>query len=60
LSAIKSGNIYTNSEWFNSNICTNPSESTVLNDEDFKKRAYSWRGKNTILRNIRIIEGNKK
>jgi epoxyqueuosine reductase QueG len=60
LSAIKSGNIYTNSEWFNSNICTNPSESTVLNDEDFKKRAYSWRGKDTILRNIRIIEGNKK
>lgn len=58
LNAIKSGTIYTKSEWFNSNICAHPSESTVLNDSDFKKRAYSWRGKETILRNIDIIKGD--
>ena len=57
--AIRRGTIYTNSEWFNTNICSRPSESTVNDDNDFKNRAYSWRGKDTILRNLRIINSKK-
>lgn len=55
--AIKNGTIYTNSDWFCSNICSTPSESTVNDEQDFSNRAYSWRGKQTILRNIKIING---
>ena len=58
--AIKNGTIYTNAKWFNSNICALPSDSSLNDEDDFKKRAYSWRGKSTVLRNIKIIIGNSK
>ncbi len=58
--AINNGTIYTKSDWFNNNICSNPNKETIADDSDFKNRAYSWRGKETILRNIRIIKGDKK
>lgn len=58
--AIKKGTIYTKSDWFNSNLCLYPNESTVSDNSDFQNRAYSWRGKETILRNIKIINGEKE
>lgn len=56
--AKSSGTIYTNNEWFTQNVVLTPSEESLENDEDFKSRAYSWRGKPTILRNIKIIKKN--
>lgn len=53
--AIKSGEIYTESKWFNNKVISNPNELSVNDEDDFKLRAYSWRGKNTILRNINIL-----
>ena len=58
IEAKEKGTLYTDSEWFNNNICTTPTLSTVANDTDFSMRAYSWRGKDTILRNIKILNGN--
>ena len=52
--AISEKSIYTNSSWFNSNIITEPTEITISDAVDFSNRAYSWRGKQTILRNISI------
>lgn len=31
-----------------------------MSDEDFAARAYSWRGKNTVLRNLEIIRNGEK
>ena len=58
--AIKNGTIYTNADWFNNNICSSPNVDSVSDSNDFEKRAYSWRGKDTILRNINIINGENK
>ena len=59
INAIKRGTIYSKSEWFNNNICAIPTEETISDESDFAKRAYSWRGKDTILRNIKILNGDK-
>ncbi len=53
--AISAGTIYTDSEWFNSNIISSPNEKTVSDTADFSMRAYSWRGKHTILRNVSLF-----
>ncbi len=53
--AIKSGSIYTNIKWFNTKVNKNPCAESINEEEDFKLRAYSWRGKDTILRNINIL-----
>lgn len=31
-----------------------------INDSDFSERAYSWRGRDTVLRNLRIFEDKNK
>lgn len=31
-----------------------------MSDDEFASRAYSWRGKNTIKRNLKILEGKEK
>ncbi|MGM9642854.1 MAG: 4Fe-4S double cluster binding domain-containing protein, partial [Eubacteriales bacterium] len=54
--AKSSGTIYTKNEWFTKDVILTPSEESLDNDEDFNNRAYSWRGKTTILRNINIIK----
>ena len=59
ISAIKNGSIYSNIDWFNTNVCPEPTLESISDDSDFTKRAYSWRGKNTILRNIKILNGDK-
>lgn len=32
----------------------------AMNDEEFKKRAFSWRGRKTVLRNTKLYEREKK
>jgi epoxyqueuosine reductase len=54
--AISTKDIYTDSTWFNSNIIAFPNEQTVADSDDFLMRAYSWRGKQTILRNISLLD----
>ena len=58
--AIESGTIYTDSSWFNSHILLTPSEQTINNSEDFALRAYSWRGPQTILRNLKLINDKEE
>ena len=58
--ALKTRTIYSELEWFNTNIILEPDSESVNNEADFAKRAYSWRGKNTILRNINILNGKKR
>lgn len=53
--AISSKTIYTDSNWFNSNVIAFPNENTLADTADFTKRAYSWRGKQTIMRNISLL-----
>lgn len=55
LNAISKNTIYSDSTWFNSDIISTPNETTVADTDDFKMRAYSWRGPQTILRNISIL-----
>jgi epoxyqueuosine reductase QueG len=60
-SAISSGTIYTNIDFFKENRIARPTAEIVENmdSEEFKKRAYSWRGKNPIIRNLRILENKE-
>ncbi len=59
IAAKTSGSIYTDTEWFNGNIVANPDPETVNDEKDFINRAYSWRGKSVILRNIEILNKNR-
>lgn len=61
LRAIKNGTIYTEIEFFKKDLAPNLSVGLIekMDDEEFSKRAYSWRKKNTILRNLKIINNNK-
>ncbi len=54
------GTIYTDSCWFNSNVLEYPSAESIEDESDFKSRAYSWRGKVTISRNLNIIYPEKR
>jgi epoxyqueuosine reductase len=60
--AITKGTIFTSVPFFNTDIIPYLSAETVKNmsDEDFSARAYSWRGKETILRNLEIFEAFAK
>lgn len=59
--AIKNGTIYTNVEFFKSNRTQYITKELIedMSDEEFKARAYSWRGKKVIMRNIDILEGKE-
>lgn len=56
--AVKKGTVYTNIEFFNSHLTPTLTSEQVesMTKEQFSERAYSWRGKNTILRNLKILE----
>ena len=60
--AISSGEIYTNIEFFKNNRMPHLTKEAIENmtDEEFLSRAYSWRKKETILRNLDIIYGNEE
>ena len=56
--AKKNGSIYSPIPFFNQNTLSSPSVKKIENmsDEEFAMRAYSWRGRDTILRNLRLRE----
>lgn len=58
LRAIKNQTIYTDIEFFKSDPipCLTLDILDSMSDEDFSKRAYSWRKRETIRRNLEIIE----
>ena len=60
--AIKDGTIYTSVDFFHKERTPLLTKEAVngMSDEEFKRRAYSWRGKKTIIRNLEIIEGKEK
>lgn len=59
--AEESGRIYTDVDFFRSDAVKKLTSEYLLSmsDGEFSLRAYSWRGKKTILRNIGIIEGEE-
>ena len=56
--AKSTGSIYSSIAFFNENTipCPNAEQITNISDAEFAQRAYSWRGRNTILRNLRLHE----
>ena len=56
--AIENGTIYTDIPFFKTNLTPNLTKCIVeeMSDEEFSRRAYSWRKKETILRNLTILE----
>lgn len=60
--AIKTGTVYTPISFFNDDLIPVLTKEKLLSmsDEDFMKRAYSWRGKETVLRNLEIIENDQE
>lgn len=60
ISAKNNGTLYTKSTWFNSNVLNHPTAESIESDPDFKSRVYSWRGKETIKRNLNIITQGKR
>ena len=56
--AKKTGSIYSPIPFFNENTLSSPSVEEIENmsDADFATRAYSWRGRETILRNLRLCK----
>lgn len=61
-SAINNCTIYTNINFFKENRTPILTSELLENmsDEEFSSRAYSWRGKKVIERNLEIIEGKEK
>lgn len=58
IDAINNGTIYSNIEFFNRELIPVLFRETIENmsDAEFSKRAYSWRKKETVLRNLDILE----
>ena len=60
--AIDNGTLYSPIEFFSQ--CVTPyltsQDVRLMSDEQFSNRAYSWRGRNTIIRNLEIIENAEK
>lgn len=56
--AKEAGSIYSPIPFFYENTLSSPSAEEIENmsDEEFAQRAYSWRGHETILRNLRMRE----
>ncbi|MBR3879282.1 MAG: epoxyqueuosine reductase [Clostridia bacterium] len=56
--AIERGTIYTDIPFFRENLTPKLSKDSIKNmsEEEFCRRAYSWRKKETILRNLEILE----
>ena len=56
------GTIYSPIPFFNENTLSSPSVKEIENmsDKDFAQRAYSWRGREVILRNLRLGEKGDK
>ncbi len=57
-----SGSLYSPIDFFAKEPIAHLTEAelSALSDEDFSKRAYSWRGRETIARNLRLFENKQK
>ncbi len=62
LRAIECDSIYSPIPFFNEDLTPTLTSEKIENmsDEDFYRRAYSWRKKETILRNLKLFEENRK
>ena len=60
--AISRGTIYTSIEFFKSDMIPYLTSNDVesMDDNTFKNRAYSWRGRAPIIRNLKILEEKSK
>jgi epoxyqueuosine reductase QueG len=60
--AIKAGSIYTKIPYFTRSLTPRLTYKIVssMSDDDFARRAYSWRGRETILRNLSLFEDKKQ
>lgn len=60
--ARKSGSLYTGIPFFTESSTPVLSYQLVssMSDEEFSHRAYSWRGRNVILRNLSLLEGEEE
>lgn len=58
IEAKKSATIYTDIDFFNENVVSFLTKEKVAayTDEEFSERAFSWRGRDTIMRNLEIAE----
>ena len=56
--AIESGSIFSNIDYFNEGVIPklNTEILNALDGEKFNERAFSWRGKATVLRNLTVLE----
>lgn len=56
--AIAAGTIYTNVEYFQEDVIPNltPDILNSMDDESFSARAFAWRGRDTVKRNLTILE----
>ena len=56
--ALEDGTIFSQIEFFNSELTPYITSDGILSlsDDDFSLRAYSWRGRDTVMRNILISE----
>lgn len=61
LSAKNSGSIYTSIPYFIENTLPYLTSEIIENmsDEEFDRRAYSWRKRDTIMRNLELLETEK-
>ncbi len=59
--AIERGSIYTKIPYFNQELTPRLTYEAVasMSDGEFSLRAYSWRGRETILRNLELLESKK-
>ena len=59
VAAIESGSIYTPVKFFNENLTPHLTVQALdgMSDEEFRRRAYSWRGRKVIARNLELFEG---
>ena len=60
--AMESGTIYTSIEYFQKELIPLLKREDIdkMNDTEFSQRAYSWRGKAVISRNLTLTESSKK
>ena len=60
--AIKNGTAYSEISFFKEHLIPSLKVDNIENmtKEEFSLRAYSWRGKETLLRNLRILENKQK
>ena len=60
--AIKAGTIYTNIDYFKKELIPLLTREDIdkMSDTEFSQRAYSWRGKAVISRNLTLMENSKK